>query len=127
MHDLVTINLKTARARISLALIFILVLVGTVIAVKWQLGNMLGHLADPSADTAPGVADLAVALVPADPKASWLVAVSEDDLAAFERTVRLAPSDYRFRVEYGRALEQDGQFERAEAEFKKAVDLAPGY
>lgn len=127
MNDLVTIDLRPARTRISLAVIIVVVLIGTLIAVKWQLGNMLGHLTDPTDDKAPGVADLAVTLAPADPKASWLVAVSEDDLAAFERTVRLAPFDYRWRGEYGRALEQDGQFERAEAEFKKAIDLAPGY
>jgi len=127
MQDLVTIDSRTTRARISLAVTILIVLIGTAIAVKWQIGNMLGHLTDPTADNALGVADLAVALAPADPKASWLDAASEDDLAAFERTVQLAPFDYRWRVEHGRALEQDGQFERAEAEFKKAVDLAPGY
>src|SRR5687767_3169733 len=110
MNDLVTIDSKAARVRVLLVIIIVVIAIGTVIAVKWQLGNMLGHLTDPTDDNALGVADLAVTLAPADPKASWLDAVSEDDLAAFARTVELAPFDYRWRVEYGRALEQDGQF-----------------
>jgi hypothetical protein len=44
-----------------------------------------------------------------------------------EETVRLAPNDYHWRVELGRAYEQDGQLEKAEAELKRGVDLAPSY
>ena len=45
----------------------------------------------------------------------------------FEQVVRLAPYDYRWRQELGRALEQDEQPERAEAEFKRAIELAPNF
>ena len=45
----------------------------------------------------------------------------------FEETVRLAPYDYRWRIELGRAYEQAERAELAEIEFKRAVELAPTY
>ncbi len=69
--------------------------------------------------------------------ASWLAASIEKNSSSpdqaesavklYEATVRLAPNDYRWRVELGRAYEQVDKPELAESEFKKAVELAPTY
>lgn len=45
----------------------------------------------------------------------------------YEQAVRLAPNDYRWRVELARAYEQDDQPGPATREFNKAVELAPLY
>lgn len=136
MSDLIVQDSKNLKSRILLVSTIVLTVLLAWFGVRWQLGDMLANLTPPTDVNAAPIATLAAKLAPANPLTSWLQASAGDDfidgktlssLARFEQTVRLAPFDYRWRVDLGRALEQDGQSERAEAEFKWAVELAPAY
>lgn len=51
----------------------------------------------------------------------------EASLQAYERAVRLAPQDARFRVNFGAALLNIGQVNPAQAHFAKAREIDPAY
>lgn len=102
---------------------------------KWQLGDMLARLGSPTDPNAALVADAGVRLAPSDPYASSLRAeildpTSEDIRSAVviaEETVRLSPRDFRWHLALARALASDDQAARSEAEFNRAIELAPSY
>jgi hypothetical protein len=106
-------------------------------SVRWQLGNMLGELTPSTRSDAGDVAALAKELAPGDPLPQWLLASTGSDLysaegvektlARYEDVVRLSPNDYRWWIELGRVYEQAELQARAEAAFRRAVDLAPSY
>jgi tetratricopeptide (TPR) repeat protein len=48
-------------------------------------------------------------------------------LRGFENTVRLAPNEYRWWIQLGRAYEQSDKMDRAEKALKYAIELAPNY
>jgi tetratricopeptide (TPR) repeat protein len=127
MQDLIVIESTNTRARITLAAVIIVTLVCGLLMIKWQLGNMFATLTPVGDPNAAQIAALAWGWSPNDPSAGWLAATTKNDLGMFEQTVRLAPFDYRWRQELGRALEQDEQPDRAEAEFKRAIELAPNF
>ncbi|MEO7539342.1 MAG: tetratricopeptide repeat protein [Pyrinomonadaceae bacterium] len=127
MQDLIVIDSKNLRARAALLAVIVIALACGWITIKRQLGNMLATLTKPGDPNAAGIADIALSFSTGDPSAAWLKASTNNDLAMFEQTVRLAPNDYRWRAEFGRVLEQDEQPGRAEAEFKRAVELAPSF
>ena len=136
MQDLVVVETNTVRARIALAAAIVIALVFCWFAVRWQLGNMLAGLTDPGAPNASDVAEISLGFAPNDPLARWLRASAPDlnasgdekaELHKFEDTVRGAPYDLRWRVELGRAYEQEDMLVEAESQFRKAVDLAPAY
>ena len=122
-----------------------LLLIGAVLAgvmtawfgARWQLGNMLASLTSPSQSNAAEVAQLAGRLAPADAAPMWLAAAREKEnfspesleksVAMFEQVVRLAPNDFRYWIELGRAYEQAEQPEKAEMALGRAVQLAPEY
>jgi tetratricopeptide (TPR) repeat protein len=127
MQDLVVVDSKKTSVRIALGAVVVVALACGTMMVRWQLGNMLATLTRPGDPNAADVARIAQDWAPADPSASWLKATVENDPAMFEQTVRRAPHDYRWRAEFGRALEQEDQPARAEAEFRRAVELAPSF
>ena len=136
MSDLVELDSKSLRSRLLVVGAVLAVVALAWFGVRWQVGDMLANLTPPTDPNASVIAALAEKLAPTDPLTNWLRATAGDDgaignsvssLEQFEQTVRLAPSDFRWRVDLGRALEQDGQTERAEAEFRRAVELAPAY
>src|SRR4030095_9426879 len=45
----------------------------------------------------------------------------------YETAVRLSPNDYRFWMSLGAALEQQGDYQRAELALHRSVELAPSY
>ncbi len=131
MHDLSAITSRTLRARAIIAVVAVLMLVLGWFAVRWQIGNLLADLTD-TAD--PNAAEISLAvrgLAPSDPMAWRLAASATYDTAEAvkfnENAVRLAPNDYRWRIDLARALEQNDETERAEREFKRARELAPEY
>lgn len=105
--------------------------------VRWQIGNMLGELTQPSQENAFQIAEAAISLSPRDPLPRWLLATKlkeefspesiEASVAEFKQTVRLSPFDYRWWIELGRAYEQAERLAEAELAFKRAVELAPSY
>ena len=106
-------------------------------AIRWQLGNMLAVLTLPTEPNAKEIARLANNFSPSDPLTNWLVASTEKDvftpekieesLKGFTETVRLAPYDYRWWIELGRAFEQSDKPFEAEKAYRRAVELAPQY
>ena len=131
MNDLLAINSRNTAVRITLGVFIVGALLIALFAVRWQIGILLSDLT-PSTDSNAGeVGLMAAKLAPADPGPILLSAAAENDpkkaIVLFENAIRLAPSDFRTRIELGRAYEQDDQIERAEIEFKRAVDLAPNY
>lgn len=131
MQDIVVLASKSTRTRLIVASIVLMSIVGAIFAIRWQLGNMLSSLTRSEDAGAADIAAVGARWAPSDPLGAWLRASIDGDPAAavnfLEQSVRLAPYDHRWRIELGRALEQDDQLERAETELKKAVELAPEY
>lgn len=131
MNDVIAIDSRSIRARICLAAVVVGTVALTWFAVRWQIGILLSDLTPPTDPNAGEIGLMAARLAPADPGAVALTAATENDpkwaIALFEDAIRRAPNDFRTRIELGRAFEQDGHIERAEAELKRAVELAPNY
>ena len=131
MNDLLAINSRNTAARFGIGVFVVIALLIGWFAVRWQIGILLSDLTPPTDPNAGEVGLVAKKLAPADPGPILLSAAAENDpqkaIALFEDAIRLAPNDFRTRIELGRAYEQDDQIERAEVEFKRAVELAPNY
>lgn len=136
MYDLTIQPVKTLKAKLTLAVVVILTIVSAWFAIRWQLSEMLSAITRREDPNAVRIADLALRWAPSNPQASRFRALIGQDAAPTdtrtavemaENTVRLAPNDFRWRIELARALAQDEQFERAEDEFERAVELAPSY
>ncbi|MEO7658306.1 MAG: carbohydrate binding domain-containing protein [Pyrinomonadaceae bacterium] len=131
MKDIVVIDSKGLKMRGVLIAVIVAALIFAWFAVRWQFANLLAKLTPPTDPNAAAVARLAVAWSPADPAGYSLMADAGDDpqttINAREEAVRLAPNDHRLRTELGRAYEQNDQNDRAEIEFRRAVELAPSY
>jgi tetratricopeptide (TPR) repeat protein len=128
--DLVTLNARPAKVRATVILLAAVLLFFTFFAVRWQLGNMLATLTPATDAFAAEIGGMAVSWAPADPASHVLsgrTADFEGAVPAFENAVRLAPNDFRWRIELGRAYEQDDRRDDAEREFRKAVDIAPNF
>lgn len=131
------ISSKSTGARIGLVAAVIIALLFGWFSVRWQLGFMLSDLTSPSEPNAKNIAELAINLSPRDPLANWLLASAnkndftdesiEASVSGFETVVRLAPHNFSWWVELGRAYEQSNQPEKAEKAFLRAVELAPNY
>jgi len=131
------VHFKTSPlARIVLLLTVLLALTASWFVVRWYLGNTLAEYFNPE-DARLETARTAVSLAPSDPLTHWRLgdfihkrlppdqislAVSE-----FERSVALSPNDYRYWTAWGQALEQAGDYEKAEKALREAVRLAPSY
>jgi len=134
MQDLRSIPSGNTRMRLVLVSIVVLVLVFGWFAIRLQIGSMMADLTKPENPAALPTSEFAMAFAPHDPMATWLRAsaasgenAESDTVTYLESTVRLSPYDYRWRIELGRAYESVGHGERAEAELKRAVELAPNY
>lgn len=136
MHDLTIQPVKNLKAKVIVAVVVSLTLVFVWFATRWQISEMFAAITRRDDPNVVQIADLALSLAPSNPVASKLRGQIGEDSASADRrttveiaeeTVRLAPNDYRWRVELARVLAQDDQNQRAEDEFKRAVDLAPSY
>lgn len=136
MYDLTIQPVNSLKAKVILALVAMLTIVFAWFAIRWRASEMLSTITTRSDPNAVQIADLALRWAPSNPLASRFRAflgkdpASEDtrtEVEIAEETVRLAPNDFRWRVEFARALAQDEQFDRAESEFRRAVELAPSY
>ena len=131
------IDSRPLPVRIGLLAMILFAVVFGWFAIRWQLGNMLAEMTVPAEPNAKDIGQIARSLAPGDPLATWLVASTEKDvftpekiessLQQYEETVRLAPNDFRWWVELGRAREQSAAPESAEAAYLRAVELAPSY
>ncbi|CAN5604494.1 hypothetical protein BH10ACI3_BH10ACI3_00050 [soil metagenome] len=135
MQDLVIVESKKGKVRIAVLAAAGLSVLFCWFAVRWQLGDMLASLTGPNDPNAVDIAAMSNGLAPSDPVAKWLKAAVGSDageqpqtvIGYYEDVVRSAPFDYLWRIEIGRAYEQEGMTDQAEDQLKKAVELAPNY
>jgi tetratricopeptide (TPR) repeat protein len=128
---------RTTPVRIALIAGIIFALVFGWFSIRWQLGNMVASLTLPNEPNARQIAGLATGLSPSDPITSWFAASVETEgfapenlekaLKGFQQTVRLAPYDFRWWIQLGRAYENSGDMQKAETALLQAVKLAPNY
>lgn len=131
------LDTRTASVKIGLIAMILFAIVFGWFSIRWQIGNMLAELTVPTEPNAKQIGQLSHQLAPGDPLATWLTASTEKDvftpekiensLGKYEDTVRLAPNDYRWWVELGRAREQSSSPESAESAYLRAIELAPTY
>lgn len=136
-NQIVILDSRSLPVRIGLAAGIILIFIFGWFAVRWQLGNMMADLTASTDPNAREIAALAVALAPGDPLTNWLAAGTKKDFFTaqvisektknYENAPRLAPYDYRWWVELGRAREQAEEFDLAEKSYLRAIEIAPNY
>jgi tetratricopeptide (TPR) repeat protein len=135
-RDLIQVDVRKLPVRIVTVLIFLVAIVWGWFVVRWYVGNTLAEYLNPDENTLQ-TARLAVKLAPNDPLAHWrLGQVSQKKLPVdqldeaikeYETAVRLSPNDYRFWMSLGAALEEQGDYQRAEMALRRSVELAPSY
>ena len=117
-------------------LVVLLALFASWFVVRWYVGNTIAEYFRPE-DHRLETAQMAVSLAPNDPLPHWrlgnlaLKELPPDQIslvvAEYEKAVSLSPNDYRLWMEFGGALEQAGDFDKAEKALREAVKLAPSY
>jgi tetratricopeptide (TPR) repeat protein len=137
MNDLVRIDSKPATARLVLFAGIVVAILFSWIGASRQVGNLLNEITGLADPDAAEIAEVAKSMAPGDPLGMWLRASlsrsvaspdkTEASMRLFEETVRLAPRDYRWWIELGRAYEQADELEKAEAALRKAVGMAPTF
>lgn len=136
MPDQVVQFKASPLARIILLLSVLLALTAAWFALRWYVGNTLAEYFNPE-EARLQTAQTAVLLAPSDPLTHWRLGdfihkrlppdqISQA-LAEFERAVSLSPQDYRYWTAWGQALEQAGEYEKAEKALLEGVRLAPAY
>ncbi len=134
---MIRLDSKTTKAKILLVAAIAAGLIFAYFSVRWQFGDLLAEVTPLGGENAAAAASAARSLAPGDPLTQWFAANKEKEnfssesidkaVAMFEDLVRLSPDDYRWWLELGRAYEQAEKPEKAEAAFRKALDLAPEY
>lgn len=136
-EQIIILDSKSIKTRAIIAVAVILAVVFGWYSIRWQFGNMLADLTQPSEPNAKAIAILSVSLAPSDPITNLFAATAENDIftpeklaksiVGYENVVRLAPSDFRWWMQLGRAYEQTEQYDKAEKALLYAVELAPNY
>ena len=136
MAELIQIDTTRTVSRLGMILAFVLALVGSWVVISAYIGSTMAEYLS-SEEAGLAMPRRAVALAPRDPHAHWrLGAIMERRLPAdqmpqavaeFEKAASLSPNDYRFWMDFGTALEQAGEVERAEKALRRSVELAPAY
>ncbi|MDX6559936.1 MAG: hypothetical protein QOF72_2985 [Blastocatellia bacterium] len=115
----------------------LLAIFGAWFAVRWYVGNTIAEYAPDVTEGGLDMARMAVRWAPGDPLVHWRLGsleekvFSAENMAAavseYETAVRLSPNDYRYWMEFGRALEASGDRDSSEKALRRAVELAPAY
>jgi tetratricopeptide (TPR) repeat protein len=126
----------SAPMKALMTLMVLLSLFASWFVVRWYLGNTIAEYFRPE-DRRIETAQLAITLAPDDPLPHWRLGnlvqteLPPDQIgmvvAEYEKAVSLSPNDYRLWMEFGGALEQAGDFDKAEKALREAVKLAPSY
>ena len=126
----------SAPVKAIMTLTVLLALFASWFVVRWYLGNTIAEYFHPEEHRLE-TAQMAVNLAPNDPLPHWrlgnlaLKELPPDQIslvvAEYEKAVSLSPNDYRLWLEFGGALEQAGDFDKAEKALREAVKLAPSY
>jgi Carbohydrate binding domain/Tetratricopeptide repeat len=134
--SIVTISLGSGL-RWVLLIPALLAILGAWFTVRWYVGNTIAEYAPDVTQGGIEMARMAVRWAPGDPLAHWRLGsfeekeFSAENMAAavgeYRTAVRLSPNDYRYWMEFGRALESSGDRESGEKALRRAVELAPAY
>jgi Flp pilus assembly protein TadD len=126
----------SAPLKVLMTLTVMLALFASWFVVRWYLGNTIAEYFHPE-DHRMETAQMAVSLAPNDPLPHWRLGnLAQTELppdqisfvvAEYEKAVSLSPNDYRLWMEFGGALEQAGDFDKAEKALREALKLAPSY
>ena len=126
----------SAPLKVIMTLTVLLALFASWFVVRWYLGNTIAEYFQPE-DHRLETAQMAVGLAPNDPLPHWRLGnLAQKELppdqislvvAEYEKAVSLSPNDYRLWTDFGGALEQAGEFYKAEKALREAVKLAPSY
>jgi Flp pilus assembly protein TadD len=126
----------SAPVKATMMLTLMLALFSSWFVVRWYLANTIAEYFHPEENRLE-TAQMAVNLAPNDPLPHWrlgnlaLKELPPDQIgmvvSEYEKAVSLSPHDYRLWMEFGGALEQAGDFEKAEKALREAVKLAPSY
>jgi tetratricopeptide (TPR) repeat protein len=137
INQIIVFDTRSAAMKIALVGAALAVLAGAFFVARWQFGRMLTETTSSTDRNFQAIADYAVRLAPLDPFAHWFTGIAERSnflpeamdkaVLKFENAVRLAPNDYRFWLDLGRAREQAGDAQGAETALRRAVELAPNY
>ncbi len=132
-----TLPLPRLGARVFLLAPLCLALVGGWYSARWYFAQTISEVATTGDAPNLDLAKVAVRWAPDDPFVHWRLGVLEqknfnasaleDAAHEFEIAVRLAPADFRYWDELGRALEAAGNPAGAEVALRRAVELAPNY
>lgn len=135
--SVITINFKAPATRWLLLLPALLAILGAWFAGRWLVGNVIAEYAPTPDQGGVEMAQVAVRWAPDDPLTHWRLASFEEktftaeNLAAavqeYQLAVKASPYDYRYWMEFGRALEASGDREGGEKALRHAVELAPNY
>jgi tetratricopeptide (TPR) repeat protein len=126
----------SAPLKLIVTLTVLLALFSSWYVVRWYLGNTIAEYFQPE-DNRLQSAQMAVGLAPNDPLPHWRLGnLAQKELppdqislviTEYEKAVSLSPNDYRLWMDFGSALEQAGDFDKAEKAIREAVKLAPSY
>ena len=115
----------------------IAVIIGSWFILHWYIGDTIAEYADEFEGSGADMAQLAVKWAPNDPLAHFMLGnVMEKDFSMnqvpdvvreYETAVSLAPNDYRYWMQLGRALETANRVDDGEKALRHAVALAPAY
>ncbi|HXI25532.1 MAG TPA: hypothetical protein VNG71_16825, partial [Pyrinomonadaceae bacterium] len=135
--SVITLDLNLPALRWLLAFPMLLVIAAAWFTTRWYVGNTVAEFTPPIEQGGIDMAQLAVRWAPNDPLTHWRLGslkekvFSPENLAAaaneYKLAVEAAPYDYRYWMEYGRALEATGDIAGAEKALRRAAELAPAY
>src|SRR5882762_8291139 len=126
----------SAPVKAVMTLTVLLALFASWFVVRWYLGDTIAEYFHPENNRVE-TARMAVNLAPNDPLPHWRLGnLAQKELppdqislavTEYEKAVSLSPNDYRLWMEFGEALEQAGESDKAERALREAVKLAPSY
>lgn len=136
MAELIQIDTTKTASRVGMIVALLLALGGSWFVISAYIGSTMAEYLS-SEEAGLAMPRRAVSFAPRDPHAHWrLGAIMKrklpvdqlpQALAEFEKAASLSPNDYRFWMDFGTALEQVGDIERAEKALRRSVELAPAY
>jgi Flp pilus assembly protein TadD len=135
--SIITLNFNPPALRWVLVLPALLALIGVTFAIRWYVGNTIAeYTSSPDADGIE-MARLATRWAPDNALAHWRLGFLQERnfssenltaaLAEYRLAVEVEPYDFRYWMEFGRALEAAGDTQNAEKALRRALELAPAY
>ncbi len=131
------VKLEPRFARVALVAASVLCIAATLFFVRWNFANSISSHIDVKRAELKPVADWLVDMAPSDPQTHYTAARLhektldpadlERSLYEYEMAAALSPYNYFAWLDLGKALSLNGDTDRAEAAYQRAIQLAPNY